>query len=325
MSQPDLARTLREARSVAPAELRERIRLIAAQSSPPRRQLVTWRRSLVLAVVVGAAVAAGVIATRPSHHTITAQEAAVAKARAGIDSLGVASAPAHGHTLSPSLAPTPSAKRLQDYSASLDVRVPTSAAVSTATQHAIAIANSLGGYLAFVNVDAGGKSGYAEIRLRIPKVHVQEAVRRLSALGRVVSENVRIQDLTAGVNATDRLIARLQAKLATLRAQFQTTLIQRQIASLTTQIERLQRGRANTVRTASYATVGLSLSTPPTTPAGPHHHGPLHGLATAFRWIGIGAVYGLAIGVPLLVLAVLIWLAVRAIRRRREDSLLSRP
>jgi hypothetical protein len=79
------------------------------------------------------------------------------------------------------------------------------------------------------------------------------------------------------------------------------------------------------VRTASYATVALSLSTPHTTPAGPHHHGPLHGLATAFRWIGIGAVYGLAIGVPLLVLAALIWLAVGAIRRRREDALLSRP
>jgi hypothetical protein len=202
--------------------------------------------------------------------------------------------------------------------------VPTSAAVSSDTQHAIAIANSLGGYSSFVNVDAGGKSGYAEIRLRIPKVHVQEAVRRLSALGRVTGENVRIQDLTAGVNATDRLIERLQAKLATLRTLFQTTLVQRQIASLTTQIERLQRGRANTVRTASYATVALSLSTPPTTPAGPHHHGPLHGLATAFRWIGIGAIYALAIGTPLLVLGALVWLASGAIRRRREDSLLSR-
>jgi len=322
MSRPDLARTLREARPVAPAELRERVRLVAAQASPPRRQLVTWRRALVLAVVVGAAVAAGVIGTRPTHRA--AQPANIlapynSRGAVAHKAVPVFSAAGSG------AAPAPSAKRLQNYSASLDVRVPTSTAVSTDTQHAITIATSLGGYLAFVNVDAGGKTGYAEIRLRIPKVHVQEAVRRLSALGRVVGENVRIQDLTAGVNATDRLIARLQTKLATLRAEFQTTLVQRQIASLTTQIERLQRGRANTVRTASYATVALSLSTPPTTPAGPHHHGPLHGLATAFRWIGIGAVYGLAIGVPLLVLAALIWLAVGAIRRRREDALLSRP
>src|SRR6266436_6353509 len=67
MSQPDLARTLRAARPVAPAELRKRVRLVAAQASTPRRQLVTWRRALVAVVVVGAAVAAGVIATRPSH------------------------------------------------------------------------------------------------------------------------------------------------------------------------------------------------------------------------------------------------------------------
>jgi hypothetical protein len=324
MSQPDLARTLRESRPAAPAELRERVRLIAAQASPPRRQLVTWRRSLVLAVVVGAAVAAGVIATRPSHQTTLVERQASppshfsATGSAAIEKLAPSTAP-------PAATPAPSAKRLQQYTASLELRVPTPAAVSRDTQRAVAIAKSLGGHLAFVNVDTGGTTGYAEIRLRIPKLHVVEAVRRLSVLGRIIGENVRIQDLEAGVNATDRLITRLQDRLAALRTQPQTTLVERQIAALTTQIERLQRGRANTLRTASYATVALSLSTPPTTPAGPHHHGPLHGLVTAFRWVGIGAIYGLAIGVPLLVLAGLIWLAARAIRRRREDSLLSRP
>jgi hypothetical protein len=325
MSQPDLARTLREARPVAPPELRERVRLVAAQAATPRRQLVTWRRALVLAVVVGAAVAAGVIATRPSSHHAAqleyqngagaaAKRHAVVGSASGIDKLAAPAASV----------PAPSAKRIQNYAASLGVRVPTAAAVSSDTQHAIAIATSLGGYLASVNVNAGGKSGYAEIRLRIPKVHVQEAVRRLSALGRVMNETVRIQDLTVGVNATDGLIARLQAKLATLRTQYQTTLVQREVAALTTQIERLQRGRSNTGHTASHATVDRSLSTPPSKSPKPHNQGPLHGLGTAFRWIGIGAVYGLAIGAPLLALAALIWLAVRAIRRRREDLLLSR-
>src|SRR5258708_39177756 len=102
MSQPDLARALRDARPVAPAELRDRVRLVAAQASTPRRQLVTWRRALVVAVVLGAAVAAGLIATRPSQHTITAQEVAIAKARAGIDSLGAmqAAGPANAPALS---------------------------------------------------------------------------------------------------------------------------------------------------------------------------------------------------------------------------------
>jgi len=315
MSQPDLARTLREARPVAPAELRERVRLVAAQSSPSRPQLVTWRRSLVVVVVVGAAVAAGVIATRPSHRA----------AQRHLIELAPAPAISHGSAASARAAvPAPSPSRVQRYSASLDLRVPTPAAVSSDTRRAIAIADSLGGYLAYVNVNAGGKTGYAEIRLRIPKVHVQEAVRQLSTLGRVIGENVQVQDLTAGVNVTDRLIARLQNRLAALRVQTQTTVVQREIAAITNQIERLQRGRATTVRTAHDATVEVSLSTPPPTPAKHHHPGPLHGLGVAFRWIGIGAVYALAVGAPFLALAALIWLGVRALRRRREDALLSR-
>jgi hypothetical protein len=66
------------------------------------------------------------------------------------------------------------------------------------------------------------------------------------------------------------------------------------------------------------------MSTPPAKTPKPDHHGPLHGLGTAFRWIGVVAIYGLAIGAPFLALAAAIWFAVRAIRRRREDSLLSR-
>ena len=55
------------------------------------------------------------------------------------------------------------------------------------------------------------------------------------------------------------------------------------------------------------------------------HHGPLHGLVVALRWIGIAAIYVLALGAPALLLVGLGWLAVRTIRRRRENALLSRP
>jgi len=53
-------------------------------------------------------------------------------------------------------------------------------------------------------------------------------------------------------------------------------------------------------------------------------HGPLHGVVVALTWLGIGAVYALAIGTPIAVLALLVWFAARIIRRRREDALLSR-
>jgi hypothetical protein len=318
MSQLDLARELREARHVAPPELRERVRLVVAHAAPPRRQLFTWRRALLVAVPVAFAIVAGVIATRPGEqkqqvlHGEVAQRTAVA---------GASDARAHSAPLSTL---QPNAKRIQRYSASLELRLRDAAAVSDASKRAIAIAHSLGGYEQRVNVDTARTTGYASILLRVPKRHVQEAVRRLTALGTIMSENVQVQDLQGRVDATDRLIARLQQRLADLRAQVQDTQTLEQIASLSARIERLQRSGAATVRSARYATVNLQLTT--RTPPAPaqHGHGPLHGLGVAFRWIGIGAVYGLALGVPAALLVLLVWSGARGVRRRREDALLSR-
>lgn len=316
MSQPDLARALRDARPVAPPELRERVRLVAAQAAPPRRR-VTWRMAVAVAVPVAIAVAAGVLATRPSHRP---QQQSLA----GEGAIQRAAAPAAAKAHAPLATLQPNTKRIQRYTTSLQLRVPDAAALSAASKRAVAIAHSLGGYEQRVNVDTERTSGSAQIVLRIPKAHVQQAVRRLTALGTIVSENVGVQDLTGQVDATDRTIARLQQRLAGLRAQPQDTATQKRIAALTTQIERLQRGRAATIRSARYATVDLQLTTRPL-PAPVHHgHGPLHGLAVAFRWIAIGAVYALAIGGAFAAVALLVWLAVRGIRRRREDALLSR-
>jgi hypothetical protein len=55
------------------------------------------------------------------------------------------------------------------------------------------------------------------------------------------------------------------------------------------------------------------------------HHGPFHWLGRAFLWLGIGAVYVFALGAPLAAVLIAVWLAVRLVRRRREDALLSRP
>jgi len=199
------------------------------------------------------------------------------------------------------------------------------ASLSDASKRAVAIVRSLGGYEQRVHVDTARASGYADLVLRVPKARVQDAVRRLTTLGTIVGENVQVQDLQGQVNATDRRIGRLHQRIVLLQKQTQDTETQQRIAALTAQVERLQRGRASTVRSARYATVELRLST--TAPAAPLHrgHGPLHGLGVAFRWIGIGAVYALAIGAPLALLAFLVWLGGRSIRRRREDALLSRP
>jgi Domain of unknown function (DUF4349) len=328
MSQRDLARELRAARSSAPFDVRERVRLIAADDTTPTRRF-TWRRALVVALPVAAAVAATIVFTRPAgqhEDTTAARDAATVKtfhAPAG----AAKTAPNAGSVAGQgSLAPvSPTPNRVQQVEATLSLRMPTVEAVSTAVQRALRIAKSLGGYPVYVDAGSRVKTAQADLTLKVPRAHVREAVSRLSALGTITAEHLDIQDLQAGLNDTDRTIARLQRKLAALRAPPQTPPLRRQIASLTARIAQLQRQKAATIRTAHYATVDLHLATPQV--AAPHkaHHGPLHRLGIALEWLGVGAIYVLVLGTPVVLVAVLVWLGVRSVRRRREDALLGQP
>ncbi len=170
--------------------------------------------------------------------------------------------------------------------------MPSTEAVSDGTKQAVAIARALGGYPSSLNVNAAGRAGYAGIVLRIPKQNVQRAVARLSALGTIIGENVSIQDIQAQVDASARKLARLRARLAAWQEQPQTTETQAHIAALTDQIGKLGRGRAATIRTASYATVAVQLHDP----AGPGGRAPrptarCTGSPSRSAGLGIGAVY----------------------------------
>jgi hypothetical protein len=325
MSQRDLAAELRGARITAPSELRERVRLIAAADTTPTRRF-TWRRALVVALPVAAAVAATVVFTRPGDnhqtatptvirsvvtqqaHTFSSPPATTDSAAGGAAKLAVPSTPG----------------RVQVYGASLSLRLSSATAVSDGVKSALHIASSLGGYPTSVHATSQAKVASADLTLKIPRAHVREAIARLSALGTITSEQVDIQDKTAGLNATDRTIARLQQQLVELRKLPPSATTTARIAAVESQIARLQRAAAATKRTAHYATVHLHLTSAKAIVPHKQGHGPLHGVVVALTWLGIGAVYALAIGTPLVVLALLVWLAVRVFRRRREDALLSR-
>lgn len=322
MSRPDLLTQLRETRPMAPAELREHIRRIAADATPPTTRRLTWRRALFVAIPAAAVVAGvAVLGSQRSHPTYNA-----VPTHTQPPSKAFALAPTSattGTANAETTLPAPNPNRVQRISASLQLRVPNTQAVSDDTKQAVAIARALGGYARSLNVDAQGRSGSATIVLRIPRQNVQRAVSRLSALGTIVGENVQIRDITAQVDATAQRITRLEQRLTYWRGQLQTIDVEKHIASIEAAIARLRRGRASTIQAASYATLSLQLTTKPA-PAPVHNgHGPLHGLAVAFRWVGIGAVYVLALGAPLLILAGLAWLVVRAVRRHRENELLS--
>jgi hypothetical protein len=323
MSQRDLAAELRSARIEAPSELRARVRLIAAADTSSPRRRITWRRALVVALPVAAAVAATIVLTRPDHtRTVVPVDQGFAHGSAATPAT-----PSTTRELTPSIAkaiaPNPSTTRVQRYGAYLALRVPTPDGVSNGVKQALAITKSLGGYAGSVHAVTQGTSGSADLRLKIPRPKVQEAIARLSAIGTITAEQVNVQDLQAGLNASDRTMARLQRQLAALRAQPSSQVTAARIAALVRQIQGLQRARSATLRAARYATVDLHLGTAAAPPS-KAHHGPLHGLGVAFRWLGIGAVYALALGAPFLLVLWLAWIAVRTLRRRREDALLSR-
>jgi Domain of unknown function (DUF4349) len=338
VSQPDLQRKLREARPLAPAELRVHVRRLAADASPaqvPSRRppRFTWPRLLLVAVPVAVVAAAGAAVLLSSSKSPGRQaDHGAAPVLATGFGVGPAarSAPVAQGTLAPGASsnlatvPSPSPNRAQRIRTTLELRVASAQAVSDDTKRIVRIARSLGGYPASLVVNAAGRSGYAQITLRIPKEHLQSAIARVAALGTIVGEHVTIQDLESQLNATTRTIARLKAELTGWQQQVQTAETQKHIAALTDEIVSLRGRRAATIRTASDATVSVELTTRPA-PAPVHHRpGPLHGLLVAFRWLGIGAVYVLALGAPLIILGALVWLAARSLRRHREASLLSR-
>lgn len=337
MSQRDLTAELRGARITAPDELRERVRLIAAADTTPTRRF-TWRRALVVALPVAAAVAATIVFTQPSDHQATGTQTViysstiqhgfartlgpVAGAKVGAPAATDSAMSGAGGATRLAVPSTPG--RVQTYGAYLALRLRSATAVSDGVKTALHIASSLGGYPTSVHASSEAKVANADLTLKIPRAHVQEAIARLSALGTITSEQVDIQDRQAGLNATDRAIARLQKQLADLRAQTPSATTPARIAALEAQIARLQRAEAATRRTAHYATVQLHLTSAKAVVPPKHGHGPLHGVVVALTWLGIGAVYALAIGTPVAVLALLVWLAARFVRRRREDALLSR-
>jgi len=314
MSQRDLVAELRAAHVEAPPEVRERVRLIAAAApAPPRR--ITWRRALVVVVPIAAAFVATIVFTRPAKQQTALEHISGPVTIA--PNVGVATDKA-AKAFS-----VPSAKnRVQIYDATLSLRVEHARDVSDGVKQALRITTSLGGYSQSVHAETHGTRAMADLRLKVPRSRIQEAMAKLGQLGTITDENVSTVDQTALLNTTDRAIARLQKQLAHLRTRPQSPENDRRIAAVVKRIEALQRGEATTRRNAHYATVNLHLETPVVTVVQKHEHGPLHGVGVALTWLGIGAVYALAIGTPVALLLALVWIAVRVVRRRRENALL---
>ena len=241
----------------APAELRERVRSLAAtapQALPaPRRLPRVPRRARRLVPAAGVLAAAAVIVavaisqtrgpsspvqggftgaigpttqqdglptTDPNQKAVqlpAAHTYATVAGQSASSGLAPSAAPA---LKSAAPVPAPDGQRAQDYAASLRLAVGSVAELSRSTQSVLDTVHALGG--AVESVDYGtpsAGSGSALIELRIPVARSQDALRSFSALGTITSQQVQIRDLQSGLDQGTNRARALRHRIALQKAK----------------------------------------------------------------------------------------------------------
>lgn len=205
-------------------------------------------------------------------------------------------------------------------------------ALSSATQQATRTTRALGGYVVTTRFDAR-KEGRSFLVVRVPIGKVQEAIARFSSLGTIVAQNVSIADLTNRVdtlgNQIDRLrvrIAKVDDRLAGPLTQAQRVQLELQRARLARNLHRLIGLRSTLVKRAHLSRISLTLTTYKGAVVAPLHRGAvgnaLHDAGTILAKEAAVGLYILIIAGPLLILAALVWIALRSGRRYADRRLL---
>jgi hypothetical protein len=348
-SSPDLIHELKASRPAAPTALRAHVREIAAreQAAPslwPRLRLPAWRAGLV-ALPAAAALAlasAGVLGlVRSDSSTPVALERAVTDTRnqtttelqgaPGTSAGKAAPVPAPGTTLESTIGPAND--RAQRVSATLTVEVADSNAVSRAAQDALDLTRRLGGHVVSASV-ATGDEGSAALTVRVPVGKVQEAIVGLSALGRIVSQQVTIDDLQETLDRLQRRERSVRAQIALIVARLESqsldaetrARLESRLKTLRNELRELRRGIASTNAEARMATIQLNVVTPEVLGAVPTPSRLDRTLDEALNvlvWEGVVVLAAAIIAAPFALVGFAAWLGRRLYRRREEDRLLA--
>jgi hypothetical protein len=337
-SSPDLIRELRASRPSAPPELRARIREITA--AQPKSKAVPWasriplRRGVLVAVPATAALAfatAGVLGLARSD---VAPQTAQLAGRDSAEKTTLEQALSAPGTTAPTQGATDAAtNRAQRVSATLTVEVSDSEAVSRAAQDALDLTRSLGGHVVSSSV-ATGEEGSASITVRIPVAKVQEAITGLSDLGRIVSQQVNIEDLQQTLDELERREAKVRSEIARIRARLQTetldpqteAVLRAKLQTLRAELTDLRTGITSTEAEARMSTVQLTVVTPGAfgAVAPPSRiDRTIDEALNVLAWeavIALGLVIVLA---PFALLGAAAWLGRRLYRRHEEERLLA--
>jgi hypothetical protein len=351
-----LEQQIRESRPAAPAELRERVRALAAEE-PARapwldRFRFTWGwRRVALAVpatMLVALLAAGVIGLDRGDRASGNESAAGAAEKTQLETFdadAAGSAPAAPATAgsgeamraapvvggsedSAGVAPTPGT--LQRFEAELSLKVEDVDALSDATKAAQRIALQHGGSVASLSYEAPAQGvGGAQITLRIPTTRVQSALAELSQLGTILGQRYGIQDLQQQADGLQQQVEDTQRQIARIRTQLENpnlsdeseAVLRSRLANAQQKLAGLREALRTTRAEGSTSTVHLTLTTEEIE-AVPVGGGRLEGIKDVLVWEAVAALYVVVVAGPLVLLGLLVWLAVRWARRRETARLL---
>jgi len=270
----ELVRDLRGLPTAAPAPLRERVRALGEPARAPtpwdRLRSVSLRRSLlvlapacVLALVV-AAVIHGIVSSDGERTTQAVVRGESGAVRRPPVALGPVAKSPQGLGL-----PGPTPGRYQDYQAWMTVRVKDLGDLTDQTNEAMRIVGSYGGYVASVEQSTtAGQPGQADLVLRVPVTHVQDALMQLSRLGTVVDRHLSIRDLNQVVQRQRARILQLKLFIARATEALKGSLpadvrlrIQLQLDEARRNLTRATNAGKATLRAASLSRISLTLST----------------------------------------------------------------
>jgi hypothetical protein len=207
--------------------------------------------------------------------------------------------------------------------------------VETTTDRAIRITDTLGGYVQTSSTSLRGSTASAELTLKLPSDKLDSGIAQLSKLGHVASRSQQAEDVTDQRDSLEAAVRDARADREGLRTRLSKAATDKERSRLRALLDRAtrrvtarERGVAQLNQAVSYATVDLSIEGTRKAAAAPVPGGrwtPGDAVKDAGRVLEVIAgvlVIGLAILLPLGILAGLGAYANRGLTRRRRERAL---
>jgi hypothetical protein len=232
--------------------------------------------------------------------------------------------------------PELSSGRATDVKLWMEVRLADAEELSDAANESMTITRELGGWVAGSEIDTQGNEGRAELALRVPVNRVEDAIVRLGELGTVTGQQVETEDLQAAIDRRELRIESLLRAIRVLELRLETEELtpaeelnlRLDLEDRRNALQNLRRENRADQREAATSELMLALHTREAPAAKEDDEGGAAGAADdALRFLGDAGVIALFLLIvlsPVVLLAVLLWLALRSRTRRTETRILER-